>query len=39
MIALALAFLAGFATCAAIVFAIFRSSDDHEPIPPIEKDW
>jgi hypothetical protein len=34
----ALAYLAGFATCAAIAFALLHTGDANEPIPPIEED-
>jgi hypothetical protein len=39
MLTLLGAYLAGFATCAAIVIAILRSTDDHQPTAPIEKEW
>jgi hypothetical protein len=39
MVDLAMAFIAGFATCAGIAFALLRSRDDHEPLPPIEEEW
>jgi hypothetical protein len=38
MIALLCAFAAGFTSCAAIAVALWRPSDDNEPVPPIEED-
>ena len=38
MVALLCAYLAGWTSCAALAFALMRSSDDHEPTPPNEED-